>query len=139
MAPDLDRDWLYLGVTLLILAGIAGAHNVSLDEEDAMSFGYCDTELTCAGTEVSGYCLGVEQRSTQCYNMSQVSDHRRVEAECGVRAYNLCKGNHSGTSWAEEATYQNRTCSQWAEQDDRITLLGCDETYPTAREWDDIR
>lgn len=139
MTPDLDKDYLYIGVIVLILAGMAGAHNVALDEGDAMDFGYCDTDLSCSGYEVSGQCLGVEQRSTQCYNISQVDEYRMVEAECGVQAYNLCQGNHSGTSWAEEATYENKTCSQWAEEDERITLLGCDQTYPSVQEWDDIR
>lgn len=139
MTPDLDRDWFYVGVTLVLLAGIAGAHNVVLDEGAAKSFGYCDTELSCVGAETSGFCLGVEQRSTQCHEISELSQHRTVEAECGVRAYNLCKGNHSGISWADEATYRNRTCSEWAEQDQNITLLGCDETYPAVQEWEDIR
>jgi len=139
MMPDLDRDYLYIGVMVLILAGVAGAHNVAMDTEDAIDFGYCDTDLFCSGVEVSGQCIGVEQRSTQCYNISQVDTYRHVEAECGVQAYNLCQGNHTDTSWAEEATYQNRTCSRWAREDERITLLGCDQMYPSVQEWDDIR
>lgn len=139
MTPGIDQDWFYLGVTLLIIAGVAGAHNLVVAEDDVMSFGYCDTSLECVGSEVGGACLGVEQKRTQCVEPTEASEDRRVEVECGVRAYNLCReGDHSGTSWASEATYQNKTCDTWADERD-ITLLSCDQSFPAADEWEDMR
>ncbi|MDY6770976.1 MAG: hypothetical protein SV186_03400 [Candidatus Nanohaloarchaea archaeon] len=140
MDIELDRDWKYLGLTVAVILLVAGLHNVTLSQEDALSFGYCDTELYCAGAEVSGVCLGVEQRSTQCQPISTADDYRRVEAECGALAYNYCsQGNYSGTEWASQATYRNKTCRQWAKQDERITLLSCDQTTPPVSKWDTIR
>lgn len=136
----MDDDVKYLGVTVLILIAFATIHNVSLDEDDAMSFGYCDTELYCAGFGSPGSCIGVEQRRTDCFDPETAEPYRRVEAECGLLAYNLCDSTTSGREWADDpnATYDGQSCREWAQQDERIDLLACDETFPAVSQWEDI-
>ncbi len=136
----MDRDIKYLLITVGILVVIAGAHNYALSEEDAMDFGYCDTEIYCAGFNIGGSCLGVEQLYNQCIEPSKAEDYRRVEIECGVQAESMCNGDkYSGTGWAKEATYKGKTCKRWNQEDSRIKLLSCDQTFPPIQEWNDLK
>ncbi len=136
----MDDDAKYLGITVLIIVVLAAAHNMSVGPEDAMDFGYCTTEVYCAGFGSPGSCIGVEQLETQCLDPDTADDYRRAEAECGLLAYNLCGEGVSGMEWADSpnATYDGQSCRQWAQQNDNIDLLRCDQTFPAVSQWKDI-
>lgn len=137
----MNEDLKYLAIIVLILAGTATAHNIRLSEEDALSLGYCDTELYCAGFKAGGSCIGVENLRTECVDPDEGKDYRRIEAECAVEGYNLCEsGNASGREWAETVEYKNKTCSEWEEEDEKITIPRCEQiSSPSVHKWKDIR
>jgi len=136
----MDHDLKYFVVTVLILLVAVTVQNITISEDDVMDFGYCDSDLYCAGFRLGGNCIGSEQIETTCYEREGPEHYRRVEAECGVLAYNLCGENGSGTSWADgpNATYRGKTCSEWAAEDGRIDLLSCDQTYSGVVDWGHI-
>ena len=137
----MNEDLKYLAIIFLILAGTATAHNIRTSEEDALSLGYCDTELYCTGFKAGNVCIGVENLKTECMNPETAEEYRMVEAECAVRGYNICNdGNATGSGWAEKAVYENRTCSEWKQEDDRITLPECRQiSSPSVNRWKEIR
>jgi hypothetical protein len=114
--------------------------NIRISQEEVIDFGYCDNDMYCAGFRLGGTCIGSEQIDTTCYEREGPEHYRRVEAECGVLAYNLCGDDTSGTAWASgpNATYRGQNCSEWAAQDERIDLLSCDETYSGSTDWQHI-
>lgn len=134
-----DRNVKYLALTFLLLLPVIGWHNASLGAEDEMSFAMNDITIECTGAEVAGFCLGIEKRNVDTVAPENAEEYRRVEAECGLDAQGLCNANPnmSGMEWTDHpnATYQGQTCSQWAEQDDRITLLSCDQTFNDITQW----
>jgi hypothetical protein len=125
----------YFGIIVMLLAFFGGVHNVFLSASDARDFGYCTTTIDCAGIDAGGMCLGAEQQKTECHAPETADHYRRVEAECGILADNYCNDGSEGMEWASNATYLGKTCQTWAEQDDRIDLLSCSETFPTADRW----
>lgn len=136
----MDADIRYLGITVLLLAIIAAGHNVQVNGSDAMDFGYCNTDIVCAGVAAGGMCLGVEQYDTQCVEPEQAQTYRDIEARCGALAQNLCAGgNHTGTGWASATNVSGQSCAAWAQEDDRIDLLQCSQTTPGAQEWSSIQ
>lgn len=135
----MDVDIRYLGITLLLLAVIAAGHNYRTTTADAADFGYCSTELYCAGVEVSGACIGAEQLDTSCVDPKEAAQYRDVEARCGALAQNLCTGDeYTGTEWASETNVSGQSCAAWSQQDERIDLLQCSQTTPPAQQWEDI-
>lgn len=136
----MDADIRYLGITVLLLVVVAGAHNLQTAETDTMDFGYCNTDVVCAGFTAGGMCMGVEQLETQCIDPEQAEDHRDIEARCGTVAQNRCADDaHTGTDWAAETNVSGQSCAAWAQEDERIDLLRCDQTTPGAQEWSSIQ
>jgi len=134
----MDTDLKYLLVTVAILVVVAGWHNAAIDEEDAVDFGYCNTDITCMGFSSGDMCIGIEKRDTNCVDYRNAEEYRRVEVECAIQAYNLCQEDYNGKEWASNATYEGTTCRQWKQEDDRVTLIGCDQSFPPAHTWKNI-
>ena len=136
----MNEDLKYFLVIFLILAGTAAFHNINTTEEKALDLGYCDTELNCGGFEVADFCIGVNYRTTECYEPEAVEDYRSAEARCAVQAYNLCEDqNLEDYEWVDQAEYENKTCEKWEEDYEEFTLLPCDEMSPSVQEWENIR
>lgn len=135
---DVDTNLKYLVLTLLILLPIGGAYNLSVDDS-GRSFAMCDITVRCEGTTTGDICLGIQDREVACVNPETAPEYRRVEAECGLDAQGLCNANPelSGLEWTQHpnASYSGKTCSQWAEEDDRIDLLKCEQTFNDITQW----
>ncbi|MDY6765886.1 MAG: hypothetical protein SVW77_00810 [Candidatus Nanohaloarchaea archaeon] len=137
---DIDPNFKYLVLTVLLLLPLVAAHNLTVPEQDR-SFAMCDRSTACQGTEFGNTCLGIEQRRVQCVDPMNASMYRRVEAECGLDAQAICNANPelTGLEWTENpnASYNGRSCSRWAEQDERIDLLNCGQTFDSVQHWSD--
>ncbi|MDY6773858.1 MAG: hypothetical protein SVS85_01545 [Candidatus Nanohaloarchaea archaeon] len=135
---EMDRNVKWLILTVLILIPIAAAHNLTVGES-GRSFAMCDVSIRCQGAEMSNTCLGIEKRAVQCVDPSNASEYRRVEAECALDAQAICNANPSmeGLQWTQNpnATFRGKSCSQWAEQDERIDLLNCGQTFNDITQW----
>lgn len=140
--PDIDRNVKYLAVTVLLLVPVVAAHNMATEPTRYDSFGMCDTEIVCQGVD-AGVCLGIEKRQVACVDFADAEPYRRVEAECGLDAQGLCNADPSlsGTEWTDHpnASYNGTSCAAWAEQDDRIDLLRCEDTFRSIDQWGDDR
>ncbi len=135
----MDEDLKYLLIIFLVLAGTATAHNLYIDEDDALSIGMCDTDLHCGGFEVNDFCVGVNYRTTECYGPGDAEEYRMAEAKCATQAYNLCEDNDlEQTEWADEASYENKTCEDWNEDYEEFTLITCDDMSPSTLNWENI-
>lgn len=136
--PEIDRNVRYLVLTLLLLVPVAGAHNMMVQPSPQDSFGMCDTEIVCQGVD-AGVCLGIEKRQPSCVDFADAPEYRRVEAECALDAQGLCNADPSlsGLDWTDHpnASYNGTACSTWAEQDDRIDLLRCENTFNSINHW----
>lgn len=138
MLEDVDPNFKYLALTLLILLPLGAAHNLTVSETSEMEFGMCTTQVSCQGAEVNDLCLGIETRDVSCITPQNATTAQRAEAECGLDAQALCNADPdlSGTEWAEHpnATFRGRSCSAWAEQDG-IDLLECEQTFNDISRW----
>lgn len=135
---DIDPNIKYLVLTVLILLPVVAAHNTMVPEQER-SFGMCDHSTVCQGVEAGDTCLGIQKRAVSCVDPMDAAEYRRVEAECGLDAQAICNANPdmTGTEWADSpnATYNGQDCSEWAEQDDRIELLTCEQTSDSIDQW----
>ncbi|MDY6769553.1 MAG: hypothetical protein SVU88_01130 [Candidatus Nanohaloarchaea archaeon] len=138
--PDVDPHVKYLALTVLLLLPVGAAHNLTVPEQ-GRQFAMCDVSVSCQGPEIGDACLGIESRGVSCVDPSNASEYRRVEAECGLDAQAICNANPgmTGMQWTEHpnATYDGRSCSDWAAQDDRIDLLKCGQTFDSIQQWSD--
>lgn len=138
---DVDVHLKYLLLTVAIIAVVGAWHNANVSPDDVRSIGMCDQELVCNGYEAGDICLGIEQRDISCVDFQNASDWRRAEAECALKAQSFCNANQnfSNMDWTDHpnASWGGKTCTQWAEQDDRIELLSCDETFNDITNWDE--
>jgi len=129
----IDRNILFLGVTLLIIAGAAGIHNATTQESKYTSFGLCDQEVVCNGVSVGDACLGIKRPTVSCVVPGNATDWQRAEAECALDAQGICNANPdmSGMAWTEDpsAAWQGKRCTQWADENDQVDLLSCDRTF----------
>ena len=137
--PDFDsgleKNLFYLGLCVLLVAGMAAANNLMTSGE-SVEVGYTEVYYECAGVDV-GVCLGVERPQYETYNYDDYEEpepgtenyYRRVESELMLQAYNICEDDSlTGMEWTSEATYDNRTGKEWLEEDE-VDLLSCDKTY----------
>jgi hypothetical protein len=138
--PDFDsglkENLFYLGLCLVLVAGLAGANNLMTDGDERIEVGYTEVFYECSGLDV-GVCLGVERPQHQTYNYNEYEKpepgtenyYRRVESELMLQAYNICEDDSlSGMDWTSEASYDNRTGDEWAEMEE-VDLWGCEKTY----------
>lgn len=129
-----QKDLVYLGLTLLLVGAVVGASNLT-KAEDPVRVGMVEVTTECVGLE-AGVCLGIERHDHTTYNYENYTQaeegtpnyYRRVEAELMIRAYNTCDEDTSGMEWTSEVSYENRTASEWGENEN-VTLLPCESTF----------
>lgn len=134
VSEGLKKNLLFLGVSILIVVTVMGAKNIAVPEEP-VRVGYTEVETECVGLE-AGVCLGLEKRAHTTYNYDDYENpepgtdnyYRKIESELMLRAYQTCDSSMSGMEWTDEVEYQNRTASEWLE-DDNIQLLPCEKTF----------
>ena len=137
--PDFDsgleKNLFYLGLCVLLVAGMAAANNLMTSGE-SVEVGYTEVYYECAGVDI-GVCLGVERPQHTTYNYNEYEKpepgtdnyYRRVESELMLQAYNICEDDSlSGMEWTSEASYDSRTGEEWLEEEE-VDLLSCDKTY----------
>lgn len=129
------RDGLMLvGLSLVISAGFAGAHNVATPDEP-VNVGMVEVSTECFGVD-AGVCLGIQQQQHTTYNYDNYTEieegtpnyYRKVESELMLRATNTCDSEMSGMEWTSEVSYDNKTAEEWR-QNENIQLLPCEETF----------
>lgn len=131
----LEKDLLMVLVSLLFVVSAAGFTNLMTPEE-AMDVGLVEIETNCYGID-AGVCIGLEKRQQVTYNYDDYENpepgdenyYRLVESELMAQAYNICNvDNVSGYEWTSDASYENRTGSEWREMEE-VSLLPCETTY----------
>ena len=132
----LSENLFYLGVCVVLIAGMAAADNLMTDDED-VKIGTVEVTYDCVGLDVAGMCIGTERPSHDTYNYANYSEaepgsadyYRRVEAELMLQAYNICEDDSiEGMDWLSKAEYDNRTGEEWAEEE-QVELLECSRTF----------
>lgn len=131
----IEKDLFFIAVSLLIVASAMGLNNYVTPEE-TMDVGLVEIETNCVGID-AGICLGVEQRQQTTYNYDNYTNpepgdanyYRIAESELMAQAYNICNSEDvTGYEWTSEASYENRTGSEWREMEE-VSLLPCESTY----------
>lgn len=134
LGEDLKKNLIFLGATLLLISLVFAGKNV-ITPNDSVKVGYTEITTECAGID-TGVCLGIERRDHKTYNYDNYTEaepgtenyYRRIEAELMVQAYNICDSKMSGMEWTSEASFDNRTGSEWLENEN-IQLLPCEKTF----------
>lgn len=125
----------YALVIIALLIPLAAAHNAYITpDEDETTIGFCNVSITCNGYD-AGVCLGLERRVMDCMDPREANGSAEevnyAEVECALQAYKICEERSidRGTEWAQHASYKNRTCQTWHDEED-AGLIDCYETYP---------
>lgn len=130
----LQRDLLFIGLSILLVAGVAGAHNLAtLDNPEKISPVKIDSE--CAGIDI-GFCLGVQryEHTTVNYDNYTVPEegteefYDRVESQLMIQAYETCDEDTDGMEWTSEVSYMNQTAEEWQENEE-VELWSCEKTF----------
>jgi len=129
-----QKDLAFLGITLLLVGAVVGVGNYTTSDEP-VRVGMVEVTTECVGLD-AGVCIGIQKKEHTTYNYDNYTEaeegtenyYRRVEAELMIQAYNICSEDISGMDWAPEASYDNRTGSEWMENEN-VTLLPCDSTF----------
>ena len=131
----IEKDLLFILISLLIVAAGAGFNNYVTPEEP-MKVGMVEMETQCHGID-AGICIGLQQREHTTYNYAEYQKpeegepnyYRRAESELMAQAYNICEPeNVTEYEWTSEAEYLNKTGSEWRQMDE-VQLLPCEETF----------
>ncbi|MFB6245347.1 MAG: hypothetical protein ABEJ03_03280 [Candidatus Nanohaloarchaea archaeon] len=134
ISDDLRSRLVKLGVSVLIVAGFAAAHNLATPDEP-VRVGMVEVETDCAGLD-AGICLGIQRQDHRTFNYDNYSRiekgtpnfYRKVESELMLRAYGACGDGTEGMEWTSEVSYRNRTADEWL-QNEQVDLLPCEETF----------
>ncbi len=135
-SEGLERDLMFLGLIVVIIMIFAGINNIRTPVEP-MEVGMTEIETDCHGIE-AGMCLGLQMRSSETFNPGygnyshpepgEDNYYRLAESELMLQAYNICEDPEvTGMDWTEEASYENRTGTEWLEMEE-VDLLPCEET-----------
>lgn len=131
----LKENLFYLGVCVILIAGMATANNIITDADD-VRVGPVEVYYDCVGLDV-GICLGIQQANhvTHNYDDYEAAEegtenyYRRVESELMLQAYRICEDKSlEGMDWLDQAEYDNQTGEEWYEMEE-IQLLGCEDTF----------
>lgn len=133
-AEGVQKDLVYLGITLLLIGAVVGVSNMTKSDE-AVRVGMVEVTTECVGLD-AGVCLGIERHDHETFNYVNWTDsepgtanfYRRVEAELMVKAYNVCEEGMNGMDWTSEVSYKNKTAEEWS-QNENVTLLPCESTF----------
>lgn len=129
-----QKDLTYLVITFLLIGAVVGVSNLNKSDEP-VRVGMVEVTTECVGLD-AGACIGIERRDHTTYNYDNYTEaeegtpnyYRRVEAELMVQAYNICSEDTSGMEWTSEASYDNKTATEWSENEN-VTLLPCESTF----------
>ncbi|MFB6241474.1 MAG: hypothetical protein ABEJ36_01570 [Candidatus Nanosalina sp.] len=131
----LEKDLLLILASLLIISVAVGINNFRTPDEP-MRVGLNEIETECYGIN-AGICIGLQKRNEITYNYANYETpepgdpnfYRRVESELMAQAYNICNSeNITGFEWTSEASYLNRTGSEWRQMQE-VKLLPCESTF----------
>lgn len=130
------KDIFFVGVTLLLAVSVVAVNNSRISDEQP-KVGFVELESQCMGIEAS-ICLGIQHVTHTTHNYANYSSpdegtenyYRLVESELMLDAYGICRQNKdiSGMGWTSEAEYENKTGSEWLENEN-IQLLSCEDTF----------
>lgn len=131
---ELGTGLMLVGLSVLISASFAAAHNVATPEEPA-KVGMVEVETECFGLDI-GVCLGIQQQTHTTYNYDDYTEieegtpnyYRKIESELMLRATNTCNDSMEGMEWTSEVSYDNKTAEEWR-QNENIQLLPCEKTF----------
>ncbi len=134
LGEDLKKNLIFLGATILLISLVFAGKNV-VTPEDPVRVGYTEVTTECKGIDV-GVCIGFQKRDHTTYNYDNYTEaepgtedyYRRVEAELMYQAYSICDQNTEGMAWTDEASYDNKTATEWMENEN-VQLMPCDQTF----------
>lgn len=130
----LEKDVLYIVLSLFIVAGAAAAHNLSTPD-DPKEIGFVEISTGCVGLE-AGYCLGIQRQNHETINYDNYTEvepgtenfYRKVENELMLSAYETCDSETKGMEWTSEVEYRNRTAEDWLENE-QVELWPCEKAF----------
>ena len=108
----IEKDLLFILISLLIVAAGAGFNNYVTPEEP-MKVGMVEMETQCHGID-AGICIGLQQREHTTYNYAEYQKPEEGEPNYYRRA--------------ESELMANKTGSEWRQMDE-VQLLPCEETF----------
>ncbi|MBC5793101.1 MAG: hypothetical protein H8Z69_03620 [Nanohaloarchaea archaeon] len=134
IGEDLKKNLIFLGATLVLISLVFAGKNV-ITPEDPVKVGFTEVTTECTGID-AGVCIGFQQRDHTTYNYDNYSEaepgtenyYRRVEAELMYQAYSICDQDTKGMEWTDQASYDNKTATEWMENEN-VQLLPCKETF----------
>jgi hypothetical protein len=131
-----QKDLFFVGVTVLLAASVVAVNNAQISA-DQPKVGFVELESQCMGIE-AGACLGIEHVTHTTHNYANYTTpeegtedyYRLVESELMLDGYDICRENKdmTGMEWASEAEYDNKTGSEWLENEN-VQLLPCEDTF----------
>lgn len=133
-----QKDLFFLGVSVLLAASVVGLNNTQISE-DQPEVGFVELDTECVGLD-AGMCLGIQRVTHTTYNYDDANYtdpepgtanyYRLVESELMLQGYSICRENKdmTGTDWASQAEYDNKTGDEWL-QNENVQLLPCEETF----------
>ncbi|QKQ98584.1 hypothetical protein GKQ38_03605 [Candidatus Nanohaloarchaea archaeon] len=135
ISEELQEQLKYVGISFAILVVLLAGHNLLAPDSD-QKVGYTEIDVQCLGVNAGGFCLGMQKQTHTTYNYDNYTEvepgtanfYRRVESELMMQAYNICDEKMNGMAWTDEASYRNRTATEWM-QNENVTLLPCEKTF----------
>ncbi|MFB6145114.1 MAG: hypothetical protein ABEJ99_01260 [Candidatus Nanohaloarchaea archaeon] len=139
-SENLHKDFLYLGITLIVALVFIGAGNLKTPD-NPVKVGYTEVYTQCIGID-AGVCLGVQKRTYKTFNYDNYTNpepgtanyYRNVESHLMLQAYNICDSNVTGMEWTDQASYLNKTGTEWLKNED-VQLLPCSQTFYRPMDW----
>lgn len=136
--PELEgfkQDALFISISLLLVAGIAGAHNLAT-VDDPTQISPVKMSSECAGIDV-GFCLGIQKYDHNTSNYDNYTTpepgtedfYERVESQLMIQAYETCEEDVEGEEWKEMVEYRNQTASEWEDNNEEVDLWSCEKTF----------
>lgn len=134
LSDGLKKSLVLVGASLLIIVATVGLKNLTVPD-NTVEVGYTEVTTECLGLD-AGVCIGLEKRDSTTYNYDNYTDpepgtenyYRRVESELMLQAYSICDSSMSGMEWTDEASYDNKTATEWMENE-QVDLLSCEKSF----------
>ena len=130
-----DRNFIYLGVVIIIILIIMIVHSAPIPNINNYSFGFCNYSISCRGIPIGNVCLGGKIKSVSCINPEKINNtkeytYKMAELKCALEANILCKNESiNGLEWVPLSSYENKSCGEWKKEFPQIKLLNCDQTF----------
>lgn len=108
-------------ITIVIFLAFISLNGMKMYEAES----FCSNETyRCQGI-YTGECIGTVDKETDYYSRGQCPVSN-ITAECNRIGEKICGVNNNsiGTAWADSASVEGRTCSEW-DQQYSINLTSC--------------